>query len=379
VTVIPNRPPGISAVDRRGLLARALERFALLLPHLVLISLVVASFQFAASREAAGTSWSQQLWWYAHLMVHWGLGALPIGLAFAMLEVRIGKRLASIAEYMVAVGAGTVVGAIVLTVHSLTVDQHATPDTLVLGWFDTFLYVGWVLLFWSTLGAMLHGSHRRFVRSGRLMRAEQLRHAHSEQRLARMRLAAMRAQIEPTYLLSSLASLESLYATDHAAAERLLDALIAFLRNALTLMRRPTATVGEECRLAADLVVATMRANGAGAETPHIHIASDVQNRLLPAAALLPTLQYIVSHCPGGARADDFSIVARSDGLNIEITIAAPAGTLSSLSDNYRGNIAALESGLRSLCGHPARIFASTGDAKRTLSIIVPSECSLDR
>jgi len=50
--------------------------------------LLIATVEFAATRAAVDYSVAEQLGWLGRLAVHWGLAALPLGLAFDVAERR---------------------------------------------------------------------------------------------------------------------------------------------------------------------------------------------------------------------------------------------------------------------------------------------------
>ena len=62
------------------------------------------------------------------------------------------------------------------------------------------------------------------------LREVQSRRAHAEQELAEARLAALKARIDPDYVLAELERLEWTYDCDPAEAERRLEALVLYLR-----------------------------------------------------------------------------------------------------------------------------------------------------
>ena len=104
-------------------------------------------------------------------------------------------------------------------------------------WMGGVLYHFWMVLFFGALATAVYVAKRWRVRMQAALRAAELGYATSQQRLAEAGLAALQAQVDPVYLLQTLARLEQLYESDPDAADRLLDELIAFLRGALTDIR----------------------------------------------------------------------------------------------------------------------------------------------
>ena len=110
-------------------------------------------------------------------------------------------------------------------------------------WMGVVLYHGWLLFFFGGLAAAVYASRRRRARMLAALLAAELGRATSQQRLAETRLASLRARVDPDFLFQAFTRLERLYETDPAAADRLLDELIAFLRNALADIRDSVAPV----------------------------------------------------------------------------------------------------------------------------------------
>jgi hypothetical protein len=112
-------------------------------------------------------------------------------------------------------------------------------------WMGGMLYHAWLMLFFGGLSAAVGASERWRTRMLHALRSAELSRATSQQRLAEARLAALQARVDPDYLYHTLSRLERLYEEDPPAADRLLDELIAFLRNALVDANAPhTQTQG---------------------------------------------------------------------------------------------------------------------------------------
>jgi LytS/YehU family sensor histidine kinase len=100
-------------------------------------------------------------------------------------------------------------------------------------WLGGMLYNAWLMLFFGGLIAAVVASQRRRTRMLSTLRSAELNRTTSQQRLAEAKLASLQARVDPDYLYQTLSRLERLYEDDPPAADRLLDELIAFLRNAL--------------------------------------------------------------------------------------------------------------------------------------------------
>jgi LytS/YehU family sensor histidine kinase len=83
----------------------------------------------------------------------------------------------------------------------------------------------------------------------RLHRAEAERQ-QLEKNVLEARLQLMQAQVEPHFLFNTLANVQHLVEADPAAATRMLESLIQYLRAALPQMRESTTTLGREVDMA---------------------------------------------------------------------------------------------------------------------------------
>ena len=91
--------------------------------------------------------------------------------------------------------------------------------------------------------AILRAKHARD--QARIAKAEAERN-QLEKNVLEARLQLMQAQVEPHFLFNTLANVQHLVETDAAAASRMLDSLIQYLRAALPQMREGTTTLGRE-------------------------------------------------------------------------------------------------------------------------------------
>lgn len=97
-------------------------------------------------------------------------------------------------------------------------------------WTGGVLYHAWLLLFFGGMAAAVEASLRWRARVFSALRAAELERAASQQRLAEGNLASLRARVDPEQLYRTFTRLEREYETDAAAADRMLDELIIFLR-----------------------------------------------------------------------------------------------------------------------------------------------------
>jgi hypothetical protein len=245
------------------------DAFAQVLRRAVLGALVggllIATLEFAVTRASIPALLPEQLAWLARLAAHWVLASLPLGIAVAVLEHYSPHSQPPWHGYAIAVLLGAGAGALVLALHGKFVDPaiSITAVGFDMELLDRFLYGTWQLAFWGSAGAMLHASSLRQRRAAAALHDDELQRLRSERRLVEERLSALHAQVEPEFVLSTLSTVERLYETDPAAADRTLDALIQFLRLATPLLRRRISTIGSECRLLEAYVHTVGAATGA--------------------------------------------------------------------------------------------------------------------
>lgn len=288
--------------------------------------LLIAAIEFAALRDSLSLAATEQLAYLARLAVHWTLAVIPLGIAFGLLEHRARGRTPIAGGYVISVLTGACAGALALAVHGQLVDPTIAENAVgfQVEFQDRILYGLRQLLFWGTVFAVLHASSLRQRRVASLLRARELERLGSERSLAEVRLAALQAQIEPEFLLSSLSEVERLYQLDPAAADRVLDALIRFLREATPLLRRQISTLGAEARLLRAYVFA-LRAPAGDGEALHLEIDGSAVAMPVPSGVLLSLAQALF-----GAQSEDDDVGslevrarARTPGAGVNLTITA--------------------------------------------------------
>lgn len=117
-----------------------------------------------------------------------------------------------------------------------------------------------------------------------------------------VRLQATQARVEPKFLFDTLARVHRLYPQDSARAERLLDALVAYLRAAM-----PRASDGRtSVRNDIELVSAWLRIEGHSpdGDGQRVDVPAEVLDARVPSMLLLPLVKCAVAGAarPGGAR-----------------------------------------------------------------------------
>jgi len=301
--------------------------------------LLIATLEFAVTRVSMPASLPEQLAWLARLSAHWVLASLPLGIAVAVLEHCSPLPQPSWRGYAVAILLGAGTGALVLALHGKFVDP-AISDTSVgfdMDLPDRFLYGMWQLAFWGSAGAMLHASSLRQRRAAAALHADELQRLRSERGLVEERLGALHAQVEPEFVLSTLSTVERLYETDPAVADRALDALIQFLRLATPLFRQRTATIGSECRLL-EAYVHTLGAATGAADALRVEWDPRAEDQPVPPGTLFALAQqFSAVPSPGADSSDPVRLREVAAGLQERLRAhAGPRATLEIIPDGPR-------------------------------------------
>lgn len=157
--------------------------------------------------------------------------------------------------------------------NSLTMHLHAAVFSFTM-----------VLLFL----AHLQRSRVRAASTARLAAAQAAqREARAD--IARTRLAAVQARIDPQLLFGMLEAVRAAYQSDAARAECLLDELIAFLRAALPTLRANSSSVPREAALAQACVRLHALAGATGASLS-VAVSAEAKHARFPPGVLLPLL-----------------------------------------------------------------------------------------
>ena len=175
-------------------------------------------------------------------------------------------------------------------------------------------------LFWALAVASWYYVDRSRRRSEALRETEA---AQAKLATASMeaRLAMMQAQIEPHFLFNTLAHVRRLYRTDSPLAQRMLDALMAYLRTALPQFRTAHASLGQEADLAAAyLEIQKIRM---GARLAYaIEVSHDLRGTAFPPLMLLTLVENAVKHGLSPAeQGGRVHIVARRRGAVLTVRV----------------------------------------------------------
>ncbi|MGJ7497928.1 sensor histidine kinase [Variovorax sp. RT4R15] len=190
-----------------------------------------------------------------------------------------------------------------------------------------FFYNLWMTLFHGALftaGCMLA---MRTERTRHLLGDSQIARGKSEALLADAQFDALRARIDPAFLLRAMAEVQRRYAQDAPGADSLLDQLVAFLRHAMPGVRGGSSTLGAELRLAQAYAQLCEQIDPLRCRW-RFHLAETPPDIAFPPRLLLPLLDQLTpAHVGGGSG---------------ELRLATTQGELS-LTIHHAGRAARLE------------------------------------
>jgi len=247
------------------------------------------------------------------------LGAYFFLLALTIAEIGVPNSQRRWRRYCVATLAATIAAA------SLDTTLIAIlPSFGMDGWHHAPWFI-WFATSWALGGGLAVAVYARFqaARNARevFQAAELERVAASREALA-SRLAAMQAQVEPEFLLGTLAQVEALYACDRIAGACMLDGLIAYLRAALPQLRSEGSTLDREVRLADSYLRVVKLRMGSRLDFA-IDVPSELAECAFPPMLLLPLIDDALRNglepLPHGGT---IAITADADGDRVRVRIS---------------------------------------------------------
>jgi signal transduction histidine kinase len=149
------------------------------------------------------------------------------------------------------------------------------------------------------------------------VRRRELLAAETRRQLLEARLQTLTAQIEPHFLMNTLANLRYLINSDSKAASQMLEHLADFLQGALERSRAARSTLGQELALVASYLTIMQFRLGERRKF-RIAPAADLENVAFPPLLLQTLVENALRH----------GIEPRPEGGLIEITIERQAGQI---------------------------------------------------
>lgn len=276
--------------------------------------------------------------------------------------------------YFVAALVGIATGALIWTIIVSNapalvaeVQWHPMPTSRSFA----ILHAIYVALHWLLFGgaAVVFYAERRLAHIAlERLRAAELDRITRSREVVESRLQAMQARVEPTFLFDTLGHVAGLYQRDAWLAERMLEALVAFLRAAMPHMRHTSSTVVQEAELVrAYLGVARIRLDG------RLEFSIDVGNvahARLPAMMLLPLVNDVLRRSRSTSDERTLEVRASAVGERLHVTITDTGFIV----DTGASEISAIRERLRVLYGADGRIAVNDDTGGRVTHMEIPYE-----
>lgn len=202
---------------------------------------------------------------------------------------------------------------------------------------------------------------RNSARLARMANEAEVRGAEIRRRVVASELAAAQALVEPGFLLGTLDRIERLYEDRGAAGERLMDALIGYLRAALPLLDDERSALGDQLALAGAYLRIEQSRLGSD-RVADLDVAPQLRQLRLP-PFLMPLVRWVVEHrialSPGSGRMHISAGLA--DGrLTVELADDLPGATIGESGDD---DLTELRPLLAALFGERTRLSLERNDS----------------
>jgi len=222
------------------------------------------------------------------------------------------------------------------------------------------LFVFFEYLIWGSICVWIYINRRDEMRARSRAAASQLLRAQTQRRALEAQLQALQAQVEPRFLLDTLASVRDRYLLDAAAGSAALGALITYLRGVLPQLRAPSSRLGREIELVRawlDVLRTSVAAR--------VHFVATFDTALadanMPPMILLPLVNLALRGSRNGPFAVD--VAARRDGRMLRVSLRFD-GCAAFAGDDAETALAPIRARLRALYGDQGRLsFQAAGSA----------------
>ena len=201
-----------------------------------------------------------------------------------------------------------------------------------------------------------------------LARTEAERH-QLEKNVLQARLQLMQAQVEPHFLFNTLANVQHLVETEPAAASRMLESLIQYLRAAMPQMREETTNLGRETDMArAFLEIHQMRMGSRLSFA--VDVPDNLRCRTFPPMMLISLVENAIKHgVDPCCDASSITIRAREDGGHLRVCVADTGEGISPKKGTGVG-LSNIRERLKTFYGSSARLTLEENTPRGVVSMI---------
>jgi histidine kinase len=306
---------------------------------------------------------------YASTMV------VNVAIAFSMMfttfiaDERVASGARRVPAYAVAVVAGSAIGTLAQwPLHRLLGlawrNEVAGVATEVAAMQPTVLFFEY--LTWGSIIVWIYVSRRAEASAAARMSAAQLARADLQRRTLQAQLQTLQAQLEPRFLLDTLARVRDRYEGDPASGNAMLGRLIVYLRAALPRLRESMSTLAQEIGLARAYV--DMMQEYLGNDVAfHAEVAEPLRTAGMPPMLVLPLVNILLAGHDNG-EAGPVRIAAQRADTRLRVWISAGVGGAAPATD---GNaIDDIRQRLRALYGDNGSV-AVEASARKVARVIL--------
>jgi histidine kinase len=226
-------------------------------------------------------------------------------------------------------------------------------------------------LIWGAIIVWIYVNRRGALRAAARMNAAQVQRAELSRRTLQARLATLQAQVEPRFLLETLARVSERYEQDPAKGSEMLGRLIVYLRAALPRLRESTSTLAQEIALAR-AYVDVMRAKVGEDVALHAEVSEALRTARMPPMIMLPLVTALLAR-RGAADTAAISVTAQRAGDALRMSIADGAGGFSHSTD---GTVDDIRQRLHALYGERGRLTFDPLHACGAAIVEIPYEAT---
>ncbi|MDM0033509.1 histidine kinase [Variovorax sp. J22P271] len=264
------------------------------------------------------SSFGLATWWSVALLISLQWFVTGMGMAFFVMwaERYLGSTRLIVAAVVLALGWGVLIA--IIAVPAACRAGHLKSLAVLFPGLEspceahhimgTWAYIAWESLVIAATFTPVYVLSARAARTRSMLGRAEIARRQSEKAVEQARLQMLQTQIDPNFLSHVMEVIQDRYGHDPAAADRLLDRLVALLRNLMPGLRSQSSTLEAEC--------AILRASALLQDELHpepgawkIDVQGDAIGRIpFPPLLLLPTIEELRG---SGPRRPAWSVTAR--------------------------------------------------------------------
>ena len=247
------------------------------------------------------------------------------------------------------------------------------PSSLWQSWLELNQYTLSTIAFSAPM-ALVYLYRRRDMRVARALHEAELARVDLQRKTLAADLQTMQARVEPAFLLDTLRDIGALFDRDAANGERMLDALIRYLRAALPDMRAANSTLRKEITLAR-AYLAILRIRARGRLIVDVNVAEHESDIVMPPMMVLPLVAAAIGSTgmTAAGASSSIRVTASLDADRAEVAIAAIGTAPRAIAGDPI--VQTIRERLHAVYGDRASLaFAAQSDSVVTARLAIPRE-----